>query len=176
MRESEIGWVSELHGVAAVLLEHWIAGGRRHGRLTMVARCCGGGPARCGARERKWQWKCRRVKARGSAWEAPGCARGPEEGVVTWEQELASRRESWRLGRRRRDVERRGESQREVGSGGVGAGAARGARKGGAGAAFARHMTSKGGGASGRETEEEGTRGRRRGIWLQFSKSAGTPL
>jgi hypothetical protein len=28
VQESEIGWVSELQGVAAVLLEHWIAGGR----------------------------------------------------------------------------------------------------------------------------------------------------
>jgi hypothetical protein len=86
------------------------------------------------------------VKARGSAWEAPGCARGLEEGVVTREQELASWRESWRLGRRRRDVERRGEGQRRVGSGGAGAGAARGARKGGAGAAGERHMAGEGGG------------------------------
>jgi hypothetical protein len=109
MRESEIGWVSELQGVAVVLLGHWITGGRRRGQLTTAARGCGGGPARCGARERKWQWKCRRVKARGSAWEAPGCARGPEEGVVMQEQELSSRQESWRLGRRRRDAERRGE-------------------------------------------------------------------
>jgi hypothetical protein len=133
VREIGIGWVSELQVVAVVLLEHWIAGGRRRGRLTTAARGCGGVPARCGARERKWQWKCRRVKARGSAWEAPGCARDPEEGVVTREQELASRRESWRLGRWRRDVEKRGEGQRGVGSGGTGAGAARGAMKGGAG-------------------------------------------
>jgi hypothetical protein len=31
VQESEIGWVSELQGVAAVLLEHWIACGRRRG-------------------------------------------------------------------------------------------------------------------------------------------------
>jgi hypothetical protein len=90
VRESEIGWVSELQGVTAVLLEHWIAGGRRRGRLTMVARGCGGGPVRCGGRKRKWQWKCSHVKARGNAWEAPGYAQGREEGVVTWEQELAA--------------------------------------------------------------------------------------
>jgi hypothetical protein len=30
----------------------------------------------------------RRVEASASAWEAPGRARGPEEGVVTREQEL----------------------------------------------------------------------------------------
>jgi hypothetical protein len=46
VRESEIGWVSELQGVMAVLLEHWIVGGRRRGRLTTAARGCGGAPAR----------------------------------------------------------------------------------------------------------------------------------
>jgi hypothetical protein len=45
---------------------------------------------RCSGRKRKWQWKCSRVKARGNAWEAPGCAQGPEEGVVVREQELAA--------------------------------------------------------------------------------------
>jgi hypothetical protein len=53
-----------------------------------------------------------------SAWEAPGRAQGLEEGVVAREQELASRRELWWLGRWQRNVERRGEGQREVGSGG----------------------------------------------------------
>jgi hypothetical protein len=115
VRENEIGSVSELQGVVAVLLEQWTVGGRRLGRLTTAARGCGGGPARCGARERKWQGKCRRVKARGSAWEAPGCARGLEEGVVAREQELASRRESWRLGRQRRDVERQGKASTRLG-------------------------------------------------------------
>jgi hypothetical protein len=128
-----------------------------------ASRSCGGGPARCGARERKCQWKCRCVKARGSAWEALGCARGSDEGVVMQEQELASRRESWRLGRRWRDVERRGESQRGVGSGGAGAGAARGARKGGTGAAGARHMAGEGGGVGQRRKQRRRTRGRRRG-------------
>jgi hypothetical protein len=56
----------------------------------MAARGCGGGLVRCGGRERNWQWKCSRVKARGNAWDAPGCASGPEEGVVTREQELAA--------------------------------------------------------------------------------------
>jgi hypothetical protein len=53
VRESEIGWVSELQGVAAVLLEHWIAGGRWSGRLTTAARGGGGGPVRCGGRDRE---------------------------------------------------------------------------------------------------------------------------
>jgi hypothetical protein len=88
--EIGIGWVSELQGVATVLPEHWIAGGSWCGRLTTTARGCGGGPVRCGGRKRKWQWKWSRVKARGNAWEAPGCAQGPEEGVVAREQELAA--------------------------------------------------------------------------------------
>jgi hypothetical protein len=62
------------------------------------------------------------------------------------------------------------------GNGGADAGAARGARKGGAGAAGVQHMAGEGGGVSGRETEEEGTRGRQRRIYLQFPKSTGTPL
>jgi hypothetical protein len=53
VRESEIGWVSELQGVATVLLEHWIAGGRRCGRLMTAARGCGGGPVRCGGQDRE---------------------------------------------------------------------------------------------------------------------------
>jgi hypothetical protein len=56
----------------------------------MASRRCEGGPVRCGGRERKWQWECSRVKARGNVWEAPGCAQGLEEGVVTREQELAA--------------------------------------------------------------------------------------
>jgi hypothetical protein len=55
--ESEIGWVSELQGVAAVLLEHWIAGGRRRGQLTTPARGCGGAPARSCARGKEMPWK-----------------------------------------------------------------------------------------------------------------------
>jgi hypothetical protein len=50
----------------------------------MAARGCGGGPTRGGARERKRSWECSRVKARRNAWVAPGGARGPEEGGVTW--------------------------------------------------------------------------------------------
>jgi hypothetical protein len=49
------------------------------------------------------------------------------------EQLLASRRHVWRLGRRRRDVEKQGEVQRGPRSSGRGAGAARGVEKGGAG-------------------------------------------
>jgi hypothetical protein len=57
VRESEIGWVSELQGVTAVLLEHWIAGGRRRGRLTTAARGSGGAPARSYARGKEMPWK-----------------------------------------------------------------------------------------------------------------------
>jgi hypothetical protein len=53
VRESETGWVGELQGVTAVLLEHWIAGGRWRGRLTTVARGCDGAPARSCARGKK---------------------------------------------------------------------------------------------------------------------------
>jgi hypothetical protein len=119
--------------------------GKQWRRLSTASRSYGGGPARWRARKKKWLWKCKPVEASASAWEAPGCARGLEEGMVVREQGLASRRESWRLGRQRRDVERRGEGQREVGSGGAGAGVARGARKGGAGAAGERHMAGEGG-------------------------------
>jgi hypothetical protein len=115
VQESEIRQAREHQWVAVVLLEYWIGVGRRQRLLSTVSRSCGGGPARCSAWERD-QWKCQRVKARVSAWEAPGRARGPEEGVVAWEQELASWRESWWLGRRRRNVERRGEDQSEVGA------------------------------------------------------------
>jgi hypothetical protein len=58
----------------------------------------------------------------------------------------------------RRVAERRGKArrgQRGRVSGGRGVGAARGARKDGAVAADAQHMAGEGGGASGRETEEE---------------------
>jgi hypothetical protein len=56
VRESEIGWVSELQGVATVLLEHWNAGGRRRGRLTTAARGCSGAPARSWARGKEMPW------------------------------------------------------------------------------------------------------------------------
>jgi hypothetical protein len=73
------------------------------------------------------------VKARVSAWGASGCAQGPEEGTGAREQVLASRQDAWRVGRRRRDVEKRGEGQRGPGSSGLGAEAAHGAKEGGAG-------------------------------------------
>jgi hypothetical protein len=57
VRESEIGWVSELQGVAAVRLEHWIAGGRRRRRLTTAARGCSGTTARSCARGKEIPWK-----------------------------------------------------------------------------------------------------------------------
>jgi hypothetical protein len=126
VREHKIGWAGEHQWVVAMLQQRWIGARRRCGRLTTVTRGYGGGPARGGARERKRSWKCSRVKARRDAWVAPGGARGPEEGVVTQEQELAAARESWRLGRRRRDVERAGAASASRGSGGAGTRAARG--------------------------------------------------
>jgi hypothetical protein len=56
VREIGIGWVSGLQGVVAVLLERWIVGERRHGRLTTAARGCGGAPARSCARGKEMLW------------------------------------------------------------------------------------------------------------------------
>jgi hypothetical protein len=67
VRENEIGQVCELQWVAAVLLEHWIGGGNRQRRVLTVSRGSGGAPARCGARGREKQWKCKRVMARVSS-------------------------------------------------------------------------------------------------------------
>jgi hypothetical protein len=91
-RENEIGQACELQWVAAVLLEHWIGGGRRRRRLLTGSRGCGGAPARWGAREKEKQCKCRRVKARVGSWGALGHAQGPEEGTAAWEQLLATDR------------------------------------------------------------------------------------
>jgi hypothetical protein len=110
VRESEIGRACEHQWVATVLLEHWIGGGERRRRLSTVSRSSGGAPARCGARGREKQRKCKGVMARVSSWGAPGRALGPEEGTGAWKQLLASRRHAWRLGRRRRDVEEQGEA------------------------------------------------------------------
>jgi hypothetical protein len=55
------------------------------------------------------------------------------------------RRHAWRLGRRRRDVERREQASARVGSGGAGAGMTRGTAQSGAGAVGARHMAGEGG-------------------------------
>jgi hypothetical protein len=120
--------------VTGMLFVHWIGDGKRRGWLSTVSRGSGGAPAQCGGRNREKgaKWAC--ANARASAWGAPGCAQGPEEGMVAREEELASRREAWRLGRRR-DVERREQASARPGSGGADAGAARGARKGGVGAA-----------------------------------------
>jgi hypothetical protein len=46
VRENEIGQACELQWVAAVLLEHWIEGGKRRRRLSTVSRGSGGAPAR----------------------------------------------------------------------------------------------------------------------------------
>jgi hypothetical protein len=136
----------------------------------MATRGCGEGPVRCGGRERKWQWKCSRVKARGNAWEAPGCAQGPEEGVVAREQELAvggSRGGSggggatWRG--RSRPARGREAAARVLGRHVARLRAARGRRV---------HCTwpAKRRGVGRRETEEEGAGGRRRGLKCESPK------
>jgi hypothetical protein len=73
-------------------------------------------------------------------WGAPGCARGPKEGVVAREQELASRREAWRLGRRWRGVERQEQASARPRRQRARRRRARGIAQSGAGAAGARHM------------------------------------
>jgi hypothetical protein len=74
VQESEIGRVGELRWVMEMLFVHWIGDGKQRGRLTTVARGCGGGPVRCGGRESKWQWECGCGNVRGSALGALGCA------------------------------------------------------------------------------------------------------
>jgi hypothetical protein len=59
-----------------MLLEHWVAGGRRRRRLTTVSRSCVGAPAGRRAREEERQCKCGCVNARGSALGAQGRASG----------------------------------------------------------------------------------------------------
>jgi hypothetical protein len=84
---------------------------------------------------------------------------------------LARRREAWQLGRRRRDVGKAGAGQRGVGKAAARQRRMRGMAQSGAEAAGALHMASKsGGGASGRETEEAGAGGGRRGLVCDFPK------
>jgi hypothetical protein len=66
-------------------------------------------------------------------------------------QLLAARWRTWRLGRRRRDVEGRGEGQRGVVSGGRGRWRARGAERSGAVATGAQETAGEGGGVTGAE-------------------------
>jgi hypothetical protein len=65
------------------------------------------------------------------------------------EQVLATRRHVWWLGRRRCDVEGRGEASGGRASGGRGCWRARGVERSGAGAAGAREMVDEGGGVTG---------------------------
>jgi hypothetical protein len=71
--------------VMGMLFVHWIGYGKRRGWLSTVTRGCSGGPVRCGGRNREKgaKWACANAKA--SALGAPGCARGPEKGVVARE-------------------------------------------------------------------------------------------
>jgi hypothetical protein len=67
------------------------------------------------------------------------------------------------LGRRRRDVEERGEGQRGPGCGGRGAEAARGAKEGGAGQQEVDTWPARVAGSGREKNRERGTGGRRRG-------------
>jgi hypothetical protein len=176
VRESGIGWVCELQWVAVVLLEHWIAGGKRQRWLMTSSKSCSGAPARRSAREEERQWKCECVKARVSSQGAQGRALGPEEGTGMREQLPATGGVRGMLGRRRCDVEGRGEGQQRPESSGRGEGEARGAGKSGAGQLGSGNWPARAAG-SGIEKNRE-----RRG-WrlktrtdLRFSKKAGTPL
>jgi hypothetical protein len=73
-------------------------------------------------------------------------------------------------------VEEQGEGQHGVGSGGRGAGAARGTKRGGTGQLGLRHMAGEGSGGGAERNRERRTGGRRRRTKLQFSRSAATPL
>jgi hypothetical protein len=83
VQESEIGQVCEHQWVAAVLLKHWIKGGRRRRRLSTASRRYGGAPARRRAREEggEAEWAC--MSARVSPWEARGCASSRRGGMVS---------------------------------------------------------------------------------------------
>jgi hypothetical protein len=173
VRESEIGWTSEMQGVTAVLLEHWIVGGRRRGRLTTAARGCDGAPARSCAREKEMPWK------RSASVSKQDCGAAAEHGLRPGEA-LRARAGAGDTGGTR------------GGSGGGGATwrgrerPARGREGGGQGAGVhvARPRAARGrpvrgtwparvAGVGCRETEEEGTRGRRRGSVCNFPKVQG---
>jgi hypothetical protein len=84
------------------------------------------------------------------------------------------RQESWRLGRRRRDVERQEQASARPGRRRARRRKARGTAQSDAGAVGARHMAGEA--VAVRRAEKQRSGGRRRRIGLQFPKSAGTPL
>jgi hypothetical protein len=122
VRESEIGRVCEPQWVAAVLLEHWIAGGRRRRRLMATGRSCDGAPVRSNAREEGRQWKSECVKARVSSLGAQGCASSRGGGTASESRCWQAGGRRGALGRRRRDVEGRGGASGGRAGGGRGAG------------------------------------------------------
>jgi hypothetical protein len=88
-----------------------------------------------------WVWECK-SGFMGNSRTCSGSRRRHGRESRSWR----AQRRAWRLGRRRRDVERQGGVQRGVGSGGAGAGAGRGTEESGVGMASARHMAGEGGG------------------------------
>jgi hypothetical protein len=157
-KRAKLGRLGSISG-RWVLLEHWIKGGKRRRRLSITSRSCGGAPARRRAREEEGQYKCGCVNARESALGAQGCASSRGEGIAS--ESCCCQAGGWRgsSGRRRRDVEERGEGQRGPGSGERGVGAARGAKKGGAGVAGAWETVGEGGGAAGTSRNRAGEAG-----------------
>jgi hypothetical protein len=95
VRESKIGQVCEHQWVAAVLLKHWIEGGRRQRRLSTASRSYVGAPARRRAREEggEAEWAC--VSARVNPWEARGCASSQRGGSASESRCWQARRRAW---------------------------------------------------------------------------------
>jgi hypothetical protein len=110
------------------------------------------------------------VKARRGAWVAPGGARGPEEGVVVREQELAAGRSRGGSG----DGGATWRGQERPARAGEAAARAPGQR----GAAGARHMAGEGAAARWAEGNQSRAKQRAGGSGRtdsEFSKNTGTP-
>jgi hypothetical protein len=169
--ESEIGRVCEPQWVAAVLLEHWIAGGRRRRRLTTAGRSCGGAPARSSAREEGMgvcECKSESMGSSGTCFKSRR-RHGERELLLASQRARGARGDggaTWR-------GEERASAGRVSGGRGVGGHvvrrrAARGSW--GSGKWPAKAAASRARGRAG------GTRGRRRRTGLEFLKNAGTSL
>jgi hypothetical protein len=102
-----------------------------------------------------WVWECK-SGFMGNSRICSGSRRRHGRDSRSWR----ARQRAWRLGRRRRDVKRQGGVQRGLGSGGAGAGAARGTEGNGTGAVKARHMASEAAGVRREQKQSRGTGGR----------------
>jgi hypothetical protein len=163
VQESKIGQAGEHQWVAGVLVEHWIEGGKRWRRLSTTSRSYGGAPAGRRAREEEGQCKCGCMNARESALGAQGCTSSRGEGTASESCCCQAGGGCGSSGRRRRDVEERGEGQRRPGSGGWGVEAARGAKEGGAGQQELGTWPARAAGSGREKNRERGIGCRRRG-------------